>query len=142
RWRGVANEVVVVKQITLDANRLRGLIGTLERTGIEIAPKVASAEKHLAEAESLYNESAAAGGLTRLWKGLPKPEQQQVIVNSRKADLVSVQQEQFRVNEESMRLRTRLEASLRRIEAFRTTHCLSPDDVLAKCFAFDQQLNK
>src|SRR5262249_61028323 len=31
---------------------------------------------------------------------------------------------------------------VRRIEAFRTTHRFSPDEVLAKCFAFDEQLGK
>src|SRR5207249_562031 len=119
-----------------------GSLGTLERTGTEIAQKVVTAQKYLAEAESLYNRSSAASGLTRLWKGLPKPEQQQAIVNSRKADLLSIQQDQSRVNDESRRSQARLQGLLRRVEAFQITHGAPSDDVLAKCFAFEQQLKK
>ena len=56
--------------------------------------EVVAAEKHLTEVERLYTRSAAANGLIRLWKGLPKPEQQQAIVNSRRSDLVSIWREQ------------------------------------------------
>jgi hypothetical protein len=41
-----------------------------------------------------------------------------------------------------MRLQIRLADALRRIEAFRTTHHFSPEEVLAKCFAFHEQLSK
>ncbi|PYJ92449.1 MAG: hypothetical protein DME62_12730 [Verrucomicrobia bacterium] len=140
RWREVANEAVVIKQITLDANALRGLLGGLERAGTEIGQKVTDAKKRLEDAETLYNQSSAVGALTRLWKGLPKPEQQQAIVDSRKAELVSIAQERSRVTQERSHLQTRLEDASRRIEAFQTTHRASPDDLLAKHSAFDQQL--
>jgi hypothetical protein len=77
-----------------------------------------------------------------LWKGLPKRVQQQAVVNSRRSDLVSIWRERSRVIEESKRLEIRLADALRRIDAFRTTHRFSPDEVLAKCFAFDEQLRK
>ena len=142
RWRGIANEAVLVKQLALDVNGMRALLATNTQTAADINQKVVTAEKHLTEAERLYTRSAAANGLTRLWKGLPKPEQQQAIVNSRRSDLVSIWRERSRVIEESKRLQIRLADALRRIEAFRTTHRFSPDEVLAWCFAFDQQLRK
>ena len=142
RWRGIANEAVLVKQLALDVNGVRALLATNTQTAADINQKVVAAEKHLTEAERLYTRSAAANGLTRLWKGLPKPEQQQAIVNSRRSDLVSIWRERSRVIEESKRLQIRLADALRRIEAFRTTHRFSPDEVLAWCFAFDQQLRK
>jgi Cdc6-like AAA superfamily ATPase len=142
RWGEIANEAVLVKQLALDVNGVRALLATNKQTAADIDQKVVPAEKHLTEAERLYTRSAAANGLTRLWKGLPKPEQQQAIVNSRRSDLVSIWRERSRVTEESKALQIRLADALRRIEAFRTTHRFSPDEVLAWCFAFDQQLRK
>jgi len=96
RWRGIANEAVLVKQLALDVNGVRALLATNTQTAADINQKVVAAEKHLTEAERLYTRSAAANGLTRLWKGLPKPEQQQAIVNSRRSDLVSIWRERSR----------------------------------------------
>ena len=142
RWGEIANEAVLVKQLALDLNGVRALLATNKQAAADINQKAVAAEKHLTEAERLYTRSAAANGLTRSWKGLPKPEQQQAIVNSRRSDLVSIWRERSRVIEESKRLQIRLADALRRIEAFRTTHRFSPDEVLANCFAFDQQLRK
>ena len=142
RWLEIANEAVLVKQLALDVNEVRPLLATNKQTAADINQKVVAAQKHLTEAERLYARSAAANPLTRLWKGLPKRVQQQAVVNSRRSDLVSIWRERSRVIEESKRLEIRLADALRRIEAFRTTHRFSPDEVLAKCFAFDEQLRK
>src|SRR5215813_12482020 len=142
RWGEIANESVLVKQLALDVNGVRALLATSTQTAADIDQKVVAAEKQLTEAEHLYTRSSAANRLTRLWKGLPKPEQQQAIVKSRTSDLVSIWRERSRVIAESKRLQTRLADALRRIEAFRTTHRFSPDEVLATCIAFDEELRK
>jgi len=142
RWGEIANEAVLVKQLALDVNGVCALLATNTQTAADINQKIVAAEKHLTEAEHLYSRSAAANGLTRWWKGLPKPKQQRAIVQSRTSDLASIWRERSRVIEESKRLQTRLADALRRIEAFQTTHRFSPDEVLATCFAFDEELRK
>jgi hypothetical protein len=142
RWGEIANEAVLVKKLALDVNGVRALLATNTQTAADIDQKVVAAEKHLTEAEHLYTRSAAANGLTRWWKGLPKPKQQQAIVRSRTGDLASIWRERSRVIEESKRLQTRLADALRRIEVFQATHRFSPDEVLATCFAFDEELRK
>jgi hypothetical protein len=142
RWGEIAKEAVLVRQLALHIDEMRALLTTNKQTAAEINQKVVAAEEHLTEAEHLYTRSTAGNPLTRWWKGLAKPEQQQAIVNSRTGDLVSVWRERSRVIEESKRLQIKLTDALRRIEAFRTTHRFSPEEVLAKCFAFDEQLRK
>src|SRR4029077_10554617 len=76
RWREIANEAVLVKQLALEVEGVGALLATNTQTASDINQKVIAAEKHLEEAEGLYTRSAAANALTRLWKGLPKPQQQ------------------------------------------------------------------
>src|SRR5438093_13322350 len=71
RWRGIANEAVLVKQLALDVNGVRTLLATNTQTAADINQKVVAAEKQLTEAERLYTRSAAANGLTLVGKGIP-----------------------------------------------------------------------
>ena len=47
RWRGIANEAVLVKQLALDVNGVRALLATNTQTAADINQKVVAAEKHL-----------------------------------------------------------------------------------------------
>lgn len=86
-WIEVAEEAGRIQKIIVESENIENAISSQSITVSRLNDELTDISKNLAEAQAIYDETTSVGLLTRLWRRLPKPEEQKLVVDDFKLEM-------------------------------------------------------
>lgn len=86
-WIEVAEEAERIQKFIVESEKVKNEISSQSISVSHLNDELTDISEKLAEAQAIYYETTSVGLLTRLWRRLPKPEEQKLIVDKFKLEM-------------------------------------------------------